>query len=359
MGFFDRVFTRRPAPLIGLDMSGSSLKLVELGQGAAGRYVLERMASQPLDRGWIVEGQVERFEDVAAALRQLVARSGTRTRRVALAMPTSAVITKKVALPAGMRDEEMELMVEAEANQYIPFPMDEVRLDHCVVGPSSASPDEVEVLIAAARSDRVLDLQGLAEEAGLEPVVLDVESHASRLALQHWLASLPDQAGSAMVALFEIGSEHTDLKVMRGGELLYEREQPFGGAQLTELIADRYGMTFEQAEQAKLRGGLPADFDAQVRAPFVADVAQEIGRALQFFFTSTRFHTVDRVVLSGGTARLGGLCEQVAEVTGVDADVVNPFEPMQLGPGVDASRAAQAAPGYLVACGLAMRRFLG
>lgn len=334
------------------------MKLVELGQAASGEYVLERFATESFEKGWIQDGQIEKFDEVAEAVRRVVAKSGTKSKRVAMAMPQSAVITKKIMLPAGLRDEELELQVESEANQYIPFSLDEVSLDFCVVGPSPTSVGDVEVLIAASRKDRVQDRQGLAEAAGLKPVVLDVESHASRLAMSRVIAGLPNGGADALVALFEIGAETTSLKVLRDEEMLYDRDQAFGGSQLTQLISRQYGFSFEEAEQKKLANDLPEDYEPSLLVPFVDSLSQEIGRALQYFFTSTPHHKVHYVMLGGGTATLPGLKERVTELTGFASMVVNPFDGMQLGSAVRESKLRREAPAYLTACGLAMRRFL-
>ncbi|MEW6703535.1 MAG: pilus assembly protein PilM [Pseudomonadota bacterium] len=344
--------------MIGLDISSSSVKLVELGQTASGEYVLERFASEPFEKGWIADGQIEKFDEVADAVRRVVQKSGTRAKQVVMAMPQSAVITKKIMLPAGLREEEMELQVESEANQYIPFSLDEVSLDFCVIGPSATSHGDVEVLIAASRKDRVQDRQGLAEAAGLKPVVLDIEAHASRLAMSRIVHSLPNEGKDALVALFEIGAETTSLKVLRDDELLYDRDQAFGGAQLTTLISRQYGFSYEEAEQKKLNGDLPEDYESTILEPFIDSMSQEIGRALQYFFTSTPHHKVHYVMLAGGTATLPGLKERVTELTGFASMVVNPFEQMKLGSAVREARVRREAPSYLTACGLAMRRFL-
>ena len=254
MSFLDALFGRTHSSMIGLDISTSSVKLVELGQSAAGEFVVERFASEPFDKGWITDGQIEKFDEVAEAVKRVVSKSGTRTKNVAMAMPQSAVITKKIMLPAGLREEELELQVESEANQYIPFSLDEVSLDFCVIGPSATSIGDVEVLIAASRKDRVQDRQGLAEAAGLKPLVLDIESHASRLAMSRIVRTLPNEGKDALVALFEIGADTTSLKVLRDEELLYDRDQAFGGSQRTHLISRQYGFSFEEAEQKK-RGG--------------------------------------------------------------------------------------------------------
>ena len=358
MGLFDGLMGGTQGPLVGLDISSSSVKLVELGQSAAGEYVLERFATESFEKGWIADGQIEKFDEVADAVRRVIAKSGTRSKRVAMAMPQSAVITKKIMLPAGLRDEELELQVESEANQYIPFSLDEVSLDFCVVGPSPTSAGDVEVLIAASRKDRVQDRQGLAEAAGLKPVVLDIESHASRLAMTRIVTALPNEGKDALVALFEIGAETTSLKVLRDEELLYDRDQAFGGSQLTQMISRQYGFSFEEAEQKKLASDLPEDYESTLLAPFVDSLAQEIGRALQYFFTSTPHHKVHYVMLAGGTATLPGLKERVTELTGFASQVVNPFDGMRLGSAVRESKLRREAPAYLTACGLAMRRFL-
>jgi type IV pilus assembly protein PilM len=358
LSFLDTLLGRKHPPMIGLDVSSSSVKLVELGQTQGGDYVLERFASEPFEKGWINDGQIEKFDEVAAAVKRVIAKSGTKTKQVVMAMPQSAVITKKIMLPAGLRDEEMELQVESEANQYIPFSLDEVSLDFCVIGPSPTSAGDVEVLIAASRKDRVQDRQGLAEAAGLKPVVLDIEAHASRLAMGRVVAALPNEGRDALVALFEIGADTTSLKVLRDDELLYDRDQAFGGSQLTQLISRQYGFSFEEAEGKKLNGDLPEDYEAAILNPFVDSLSQEIGRALQYFFTSTPHHKVHYVMLAGGTATLPGLKERVTDLTGFASNVVNPFEQMQLGSGIREGRVRREAPAYLTACGLAMRRFL-
>ena len=358
MSFLDLLLGRKHPPMIGLDISSSSAKLVELGQAANGEYVLERFASEPFQKGWITDGQIEKFDEVADAVRKLVQKSGTRTKHVAMAMPQSAVITKKIMLPAGLREEELEIQVETEANQYIPFSLDEVSLDFCVIGPSPTSGGDVEVLIAASRKDRVQDRQGLAEAAGLKPMVLDIESHASRLAMTRIISALPNEGKDALVALFEIGADTTSLKVLRDEEMLYDRDQAFGGSQLTQLISRQYGFSFEEAEAKKLAGDLPEDYDSAILVPFVDSLSQEIGRALQYFFTSTPHHKVHYVMLGGGTAGLPGLKERVTELTGFASMVVNPFDNMKLGSAVREAKVRRDAASYLTACGLAMRRFM-
>ena len=344
--------------MFGLDISSSSVKLVELGRDKAGNLVLLCCAIEPLERGWITDGNIEKFDEVANALKRLVKKSGTKTKNVAMALPPSAVITKKIVLPGGLTEEEMELQVEAEAHQYIPFPLDEVSLDFCVIGPSTEQVGDVEVMLAASRKDRIQDRQGLAESAGLKLVVLDIESNASRLAMSRVVETLPNQGRDVLVALFEIGADSTSLKVLRDDDILYDRDQTFGSAQLTQLIVRQYGLTFDEAEQRRSNGDLPEDYESTLLAPFIDSLAQEIGRALQYFFTSTPHHKVHYVMLSGNSATLPGLKERVTEFTGFATQIVSPFNGMRIGSAVRESKLRREAPSYLIACGLAMRRFL-
>jgi type IV pilus assembly protein PilM len=275
-----------------------------------------------------------------------------------MALPPSAVITKKIVLPGGMSDSELEMQVETEANQYIPFPLDEVSLDFCVLGPSATSDGDVEVLIAASRREKVQDIQGLAEAAGLKLVIVDVESYASRLATARLIGNLPNNGVGSIVALFEVGALTTSMQVICNGEVLYDRDQAFGGAQLTQLIVRQYGFSLEEAESKKRSGELPDDYEATVMGPFVDSMVQEIARAMQFFFTSTPHNKVDYVMLAGGTAALPGLTAAVTKQTTFACTLVNPFDGMEMGSDVRLSKLGRQAPSYLTACGLALRRFI-
>jgi type IV pilus assembly protein PilM len=332
--------------------------LVELSRDNAGNLVLDRCAIEPLEPGWVTDGNIEKFDEVVDAVRRLVKKSGTRTKNVAMALPPSAVISKKIILPDGLSEAELEIQVETEANKYIPFSLDEVSLDFCVLGPSATSSGDVEVLIAASRKEKVQDREGLAEAAGLKPVVMDVESYASRLAAARLIENMPNKGVDTMVALFEIGSLTTSIQVIRNDEILYERDQAFGGAQLTQLIVRQYGFSAEEAETKKRSGELPEDYESGVLQPFVDNMAQEIGRALQFFFTSTPHNRIDYVMLAGGSSALAGLPQAVTEQTSFACLLANPFDGMELGAGVRENKMRREASFYLTACGLALRRFI-
>lgn len=352
------LFKRQPAPLIGLDVSSSSIKLVELGKDSRGAWVLERCAAEPLEAEWVVDGNIEKFDEVSDALKRLLKKSGTRAKNVALALSHSSVITKKVILPGSLSERELEVQVEAEASQYIPFPLDEVSLDFCVIGPNAKSPMDVDVLLAATRKEKVEEINNLAVLAGLTPVVVDVESYASRLAAGRWISQLPQGGAGELIALIKVGARNFSLQIVRDDEILHESEQGLAGGQLTQMIARHYGMSVDEAELKKKTGDLPADYEESVLGIFVTSVAQDVMRALQFFFTSTPYHSVQHIAMFGGSACVPGLTRAVQDHLKLPVHLLNPFEQMELASSVHQSKLKKDAPMYLTACGLAMRRFL-
>ena len=226
------------------------------------------------------------------------------------------------------------------------------------MGASKNAPGDVDVLIAASRREKVQDRQGLAEAAGLKATIMDIESYAARLAASRLMEALPQKGVDSMVALFEVGAMTTSMQIIRNDEVLYDRDQAFGGAQLTQLIVRQYGFSVDEAESKKRSGDLPEDYSSAILRPFVESMAQEIGRALQFFFTSTPHNRVDLIMLAGGSAPLPGLTAAVTQQSGFACSVVNPFEGMEVGSSVRTRKMAREAPSYLTSCGLALRRFL-
>ena len=350
------LFGQKSPPLAGLDISTSGVRLVELSDGGKGELRLERHAAEPLPRGAVVDGNIENIEAVSDAVRRVVQKSGTRIKHVALGMPPAAVITKKIILPAGLPEDQLEVQVESEASQYIPFALDEVSLDFDVIGPAANSPDDMEVMLAAARREKVEDRVAIAEAAGLTALVMDIESYAARAALQR-LLDADKGPRDQIVALFQIGANATHLSVLQNGETVYEREQPFGGNTLTQDIVRSYGLSFDEAEARKKTGDLPGDYHAELLTPFLESAALEVTRAIQFFYTSTPYTRVDQLYLAGGCALMPGLLDLVASRTRIAGAVAAPFQGMQLASSVRAAQLRLDAPAYLVACGLALRRF--
>jgi type IV pilus assembly protein PilM len=351
------IFSPKAPPLFGLDISSSSVKMLEIVEAGKGAYRVERYVIEPLPRDATVDGNISNLESVVEAVKRGYKRLGTRSKHVAMAVPTGAVITKKIIVPASLRENELEVQVESEANQYIPFALEEVNLDFQVVGPSPTSPDEQEVMIAATRKEKVEDRVAVAESAGLKASVMDIESFAQQAALGLVIKQLPNAGKDMNVAIVDVGANVMNVSVMRNDQSIYTREQAFGGNQLTQDIVARYGMSAEEAENAKRSGGLPDDFETEVLRPFMENLSMEVQRALQFFFTSTQYHSVEQILLAGGSAVIPGMDEVVHTRTQVPTMVANPFASMQASPRIQLKKLMVDAPSLIVACGLAMRRF--
>jgi len=345
-------------PMIGVDISSSSIKMVELSEAPkkAG-YVVERYTIEPLPQDAVSDGNINNLDAVSEALLRAWKRMGTRIKNVSLALPAAAVISKKILLPSGLREDELENKVEAEANQYIPFALEEVNLDFQIIGPAPTDPDEVEVLLAASRKANVEDRVAAAQAAGLKTIVVDVEPYAAEAAFEQVRAQLPEGAADQCIALVDIGANVMNVNVLRNGQSVYMRDQQIGGAQLTQMIQNAFGLSPADAEEAKHNGGLPDNYESDVLAPFLESVATEVTRALQFFVTSTQYNEVDYVVLAGGCAALTGLDDAVATRTQVSTLVANPFAHMTLSSRVKPRQLQMDAPALMIACGLAMRRF--
>ena len=358
MGFdISSLLNPKARPLLGLDISSSAVKMVELTANGKDGYRVERYTIEVLPRDAVSDGNITNLEGVVDCVKRAWKRLGTSTRNVAMALPSSAVITKKIIVPAGLREDELESQVESEANQYIPFSIDEVNLDFQVIGPAPSVPGEVEVLIAASKKERVEDRVAVADASGLKAVVVDIDNFATLAAYELIERQLPEGGKNQVVALIDIGANLMKLAVMRNGHQVYAREQAFGGGQLTMDISRHYGMALDDAEQAKRAGNLPEGYDTELLAPFMENLALEVSRALQFFFTSTQFNQVDHIILAGGCAVIPGIDEIVATRTQVNTLVANPFANMVLSDRVRARTLLADASALMVACGLALRRF--
>jgi type IV pilus assembly protein PilM len=348
-------FTEKTPPLIGVDISSTLVKMVELSSSAKGVYRLEGYSVAPIPKDAIVEGNISGLDQVSESIRMAWRLLNSREKRVALALPSAAVITKKVLMDASLREDEMEYQVEAEANQYIPFSLDEVNIDFQIIGPAINSPGEVEVLIAASRKEKIEDRVAAAEDAGLKVIVMDVETYATEAAYSLVAGQLPGGGKDQTVMIVDIGANMMHINVLHDNQSVYIREQNFGGGLLTQEIQRRFGLSSEESEIAKRKGGLPDSYEEEVLNPFVLTLATEVARALQFFTSSTQYNKVDHIVLAGGCAAIKGVDLAVQDRTQVNVIVANPFQKMSIGTRVKQQQLAIDAPALLIACGLAMR----
>ena len=345
--------TAKTSQVLGIDISSTTVKLLELSQ-SGDRYRVESYAVAPLPPEAVVEKNVNQVETVGGLIRELVSRSNTRAQHAVAAVAGSAVIIKTIPMPAGLSEEDLEAQLTVEADQYIPYPLEEVALDFEELGPVVGRDDQVNVLLAACRQETIESRVDAIEVAGLTPAIMDVEVFAMERALALLKTQMP-MANPETIAMVDIGASMTTLSVYAGGESVYTREQLFGGKQLTDEIMNRYDLSFEEAGRAKKQGGLPEDYESEVLEPFREAVVQQVSRSLQFFFSSSEYTELDCIVLCGGVAAIAGLAEIIEERLSTPTIVANPFADMSVGSRVNAQALAKDAPAMMVACGLAMR----
>lgn len=349
------LFSTKSPPLIGVDISSTAVKLLQLTQ-AGGRYRVEHYAVEPLPPNAVVEKNIVEVEAVGEAVKRALARSGAKTRFAAAAVAGSAVITKVIPMLADLSEEDLESQIESEASQYIPYPLEEVSLDFEVLGPVKDNPEMMNVLLAASRTENVDVRVAALDIGGLAARVVDIEAFAMENAFR-LLADQLSVARDATVAVVDIGATMTTLIVLKNQRTIYTREQVFGGKQLTDEVMRRYGLSYEEAGLAKRQGGLPESYEVEVLEPFKEAMVQQISRLLQFFFAGSEYSKVDQVVLAGGCASIAGIAEMVEEQLGMPAVVANPLAGMALSNRVQAQTLQQDAPALMIACGLAMRSF--
>jgi type IV pilus assembly protein PilM len=346
---------KKAKPVIGLDISSTSVKLLELSR-SGDRYRVESYTVKALPPNAVVEKNIADPVAVAEVIRAMVKQSKTKLKHASVAVAGSAVITKMIDMPADLNDDAMESQIAAEADQYIPFPLEEVALDFEVQGISPRNPDQVEVLLAACRRENVEVRQQVLADSDLVAEKVDIEAYCMERAFELIAEQLEDQEGQ-VVAIIDIGATMTTLSVLVDGKTVYTREQLFGGRQLTEEIQRRYGLSREEAGLAKKQGGLPDDYEMEVLTPFKDAVVQQVTRSLQFFFSASQYNDVDYIILAGGVASLEGLVGLIEEKLGTQTVVANPFARMSVSSRVNAVSLANDAPALMIVTGLAMRSF--
>jgi len=351
-----QIFKPRKPPLVGLDISSTAVKLLELSR-SGDRYRVESYAVEPLPPNSVVEKSVTDADAVGEAVRRAVKRSGTRARHAAVAVAGSSVITKIIPMPASLSDTDMEAQIELEADQYIPYPLEEVYKDFEVLGPSANNPDTVDVLLAASRSENVDMRRAAVEAGGLDTKVVDIEAYALENAFSLLSSQLEDEGIEKTVAVVDIGATMTTLNVLHDLKIIYTRDQVFGGKQLTEEIMRRYGLSYEEAGMAKRQGGLPDNYVPEVLEPFKEAMAQQVNRSLQFFFSSSQYNSIDQIVLAGGSASIPGVDSLIQDQLGIDTLIANPFANMSLASRIKTQSLSNDAPALMIACGLALRSF--
>ncbi|TCS71021.1 type IV pilus assembly protein PilM [Sulfuritortus calidifontis] len=331
--------------------------MLELASAGKGAYQVERYAIAALPKDAIADGKINKPEAVEAAMSQAWRSLDSRTRAIAMALPVSAVISKKILVPSQANENETEAQITAEANQMASFPVDEVSLDYQILGPSAKSPTDNEALVVITRRDRVDERVAIAEAVGLTTVIMDVDNFAVLGAYPMMAAQVPGSGKKQTVAIVDMGANFTHINILHSNQPVFQRTHAFGGQILTQDIARRFDVSLEEAEDAKRKGQLPDRYKTEVLPAFLENAAQEVMRSLQMCYAATAYQSVDHILLCGGCALLPGLDAAIRNATQANVIVANPLAQMGLSGKVDAGRLGSDAPMLIVACGLAMRRF--
>jgi type IV pilus assembly protein PilM len=351
------LFGRKHRSLIGLDITTSSVKLIELSM-SGGQYRVEAYAADATPANAINEKIIVDADAVGESIRRAMKRAGTKCKDVAIAIGGDAAIIKVIQMPRNIIASELEAQVELQADQYIPFPMDEVSYDFEVVGPSEKFPDSLDVMLVATRSENVEARKAAVIAAGLTPRIVDVEPFALENACKLMTHQMPDGGLERTVAVVDFGASSTTFSVLRSLRVVYTRDFAFGGQQLTEEIMRTYGLTLEEAGRSKKEGGLPGNYQAEVLDPFIDDMTQQVSRSLQFYLASgSGREQPEKILICGGCANITGVADVIASRVGIAAERGDPLGQMKLTSRAKAQAVGRDATALLTACGLALRSF--
>ncbi len=346
-------FMTKKHSLLGIDISTTAIKLLELGR-TGNQIQVEHYSVVPFKSNAVVEKKIQDELSVATTLKEVVENAKTKTKHASVAVAGSAVITKTIEMDVGLEENDMENQIILEADQYIPFPLEDVAIDFQVQGVGKDS-HHVSVLLAACRRENIERLEDVLKQGGLKADVIDVEAYA----MERACSLLHDQDADFKkdtIAVVDIGATMATMTVLKQGEIIYTREQLFGGRQLTERVQQEYGLSYDEAGKAKKTGDLP-DFEQRVLTPFKQAIEQHIAKALQLFYSATSVNQIDALILAGGTSLISGLKDYLSEALNIPTSLANPFQDMVIAKSVDEKRLINEAPALMIACGLAMRRF--
>lgn len=345
------LFSKKIEP-VALDIGSTVIKLVQL-KGSGKSYSLSKFGTVALPPEVIVEGAVMDANRVSEAIRELLTSQKVKTKDVVLAVSGSSVIIKRVSI-SDMTDEELAESIKWEAEQYIPFSIDDVNVDFQKLGPG-ATEGQADILLVAVKKDKINDYVNLVKDAGLEPVVVDVDAFA--LANMY---ELNYEAEGGITALLNIGASVTNINILRDGVSIFTRDITVGGNRYAEALQRDLGLSYEDAERVKRGGsaeGADADQVSSTMAAVTEDIVGNVQQSFDFFRSTTGSENVSRVLVSGGCAKIRDFTKILSERIEVPVEIVNPFKNVKVDPKhFDAVFVSESAPLAAIAVGLAMRR---
>lgn len=342
--------------MVGIDIGSHEVKAILLSKTADGYKILNH-AAVPVKKGAVNDHDIRDADAVTESLRQIKRALPKNTKFASVAVSGSAVMTKVIYMDASLSEEEMEAQIEIEADNLIPYSLDEVSIDFETLSTNLTDPTKVDVLLSACRTENIDARVDVLDNVDLEVKVVDVEGYALGRASELILQQLPEGAANKAIALVDIGANITTFAVVDKGETAFIREQAFGGEQFTQSILSFYGMSHEQAEKAKIEGDLPRNYMFEVLSPFQTQLLQQIKRTLQIYCTSSGKDKVDYIVLCGGTSKLEGMANLITNELGTHTIIADPFQGCLHADDAIKSELQPNISKYMVACGLALRSY--
>ena len=349
--------------ILGVDISSSAIKLIEMEPSRDG-FIVIAYGVEPLPEGVTFDREIVDVAKIARVLHSVYKKSGARSRNVAVAVSGSSIISNYIDVPSSLTSKQVEARVKLEADTIIPFPLDEINLDFAVVGQNITSKDQVRVQVVACQRDYVDRRKEVVELAGLNPVVVDIESFAFARAYQTLIDFTQNKplknsvltAKDEIVAIVDIGATQFTFLVLSNQSIIYSVEQPFGGRQLTEDIQRHYNLTWAEAGRAKRKGGLDADYAEAMLNPFKTLLIEHVTRSIQVFYSSTDTNKIDKLVLSGGVSKTDGLRDQISDAVGIPAEVIDLSKSISVSHLPSSERLTADIPAMMLAFGLALAK---
>jgi type IV pilus assembly protein PilM len=340
--------------LVGLDIGSSAIKMVELKEKKAGTYQLVKIGIEPLSPEAIVDGSIMDSSMVVDTIQRLNAAQNIKNSNFATSLSGHSVIIKKISLPA-MSPEELAESIQWEAEQYIPFDINDVNLDYVPLT-SAGSGENIDVILVAVKKEKINDYTSVVSQTGKNVVLVDVDAFALQNSYE---MNYPSSEGDVL-ALVNIGASVTNVNVLSGTTSVFWRDITFGGNQYTDAIQRELNLSFAEAESLK-RGGTVADYNLQQVIPILnsvsEDFAGELRKTLDFFTATSGAERVDRLVLSGGGSSVMNLESILRDKFGIPVEIMNPLKNV----GYNESEfnpewISEVAPSMAIAVGLAIRK---
>jgi len=339
--------------IIGLDIGSKHIKVIQLKNGKGG-YTLDKLAISSLQSELIVDGSILDSTRVVESIKELIASAEIQAKDVTLSVSGhSSVIIKRVTLPQ-MSEDELEESIRFEAEQYIPFDIEDVNLDFQILGLAEEN-NMMDVLIVAVKKDKINEYVSVVKDAGLEPVIVDVDAFA----LENMYELNYDISEESNVALVNIGASMININILKGGMSVFTRDSSVGGNLLTEALQREFTVSFQDAEKLIMEDpveGISLEETTAVLNSASTDIISEISRSFDYFRDTTNYENIDEIILCGGVALTKNFATLLSEKIGIDTKIANPFQNVDVPDSFDDDYINSVAPIVSVAVGLAIRR---